>query len=190
MPRGSAKAGPQGPRPRPALTPVSPVLMEQGSAAHMALVGAVVLRRLAHAARRHSAVRYERGQIRAGLCPPPDSLMDGSGDWTTPGEAFVNSPVSRNPNVASRENERSGTHLMLKVTQPGLVILALRPTPPPPPPPPPLPFHRSAVPQRPLPDCRSQSASAISSSATNAERQSVTRALEDATLLVTFRTPP
>lgn len=82
-------------RPRSVLTPTSPALMEQDWAAHMALVGAVALWRLAHRAHRHSAVRYETGQILARLCPLPDSLMDGFGDWTALGEAFVNSPIRR-----------------------------------------------------------------------------------------------
>ncbi|KAK2827657.1 hypothetical protein Q7C36_018583 [Tachysurus vachellii] len=55
--------------------------MEQGWAAHMALVGVEALRSLAHGPHSHSAV--EKGQILSRLCPLLDSIMDAFGDWTT-----------------------------------------------------------------------------------------------------------
>eukprot|EP00064_Thunnus_orientalis_P012520 superscaffoldBa00001932_g12555 len=67
-----------------------------------------------------------------------------------------------------------------EVTQPGLVILSLTLCPPPPPPSPALGAHFLTIGANHFPP--------LTSSAANAERQSVTRALGDATLPAAFRT--
>ncbi|GAA6099491.1 uncharacterized [Tachysurus ichikawai] len=97
--------------------------MEQGWAAHMALVGVEALRSLAHGPHSHSAV--EKGQILSGLCPLLDSIMDVFGDWTTLGEAFVSPPIRRAKIwVAERDLELLG-HVLDKFLYLELLVLNL-----------------------------------------------------------------
>lgn len=102
-----------------ALIPISPVLMEQGWAAHMALVGVEALWSLAHRPHSHSAVRFETGQILTRLCPLLDSLMDAFGDWTALGEAFVSSPIRRAKMWAAEWDLQLLGHVLDKFHLPG-----------------------------------------------------------------------